>query len=454
MPLEDIFRAYDIRGVFNEDLTVDVAAKVGLVFGSYLGGSSRVSVGQDVRTSSPLLSAAFQAGVASSGCDVVSVGALPIPLANFHTWHRKFHNGAYITASHNPPSYNGIRFRHGDGSGFTHQNETIKTRFFNERMERKAWDRVGKMQTTPSEEVIDSYVGFLQGKLPHQKPLRIALDPGNGAGGLIAPRLLRDFGHTVSGVNMAIDGGFPGRGSQPKDGVLQELEAEVRATKAAFGAAFDGDGDRVVIVDDQGRTVQTEKLGIILARHLLQEQRGPVLVNIPCSMIVEEQLEPLGAKVIRTRVGDVFVCEALKEHKAVFGMEISAHFFLPQFYIFDDPFLVTLKLVEVLEETGDPLSALVDAIPSYPVIEQAVNVPDAIKFQVIDDLRELYEGQGERVDLTDGVKVSRQGGWGLLRCSNTQPMIRIFAEAHDAATLERLVKEFRQTLQGAIDRRC
>jgi phosphomannomutase/phosphoglucomutase len=278
------------------------------------------------------------------------------------------------------------------------------------------------------------------------------VDPGNGAAALVAPSLLERVGHEVKMIFGEVDGTFPNRSPHPTAKSLGALMEAVREHGADMGVGYDGDGDRCVFVDDKGRVVQTEKVGIIVSRDLLKDHKGKIIANVPCSMIVEDELEKVGGEVVRVRVGDVFVCEEIKKHKGIFAMEISAHFFLPTYYIFDDPILMTLKLAELLGGEGVPFSEVVDAIPSYPYIEEGFKCPDELKFRVNELLVEHFRMLGAKVDLTDGVKVIFEDGWAMLRPSNTQPLTRLFAEARTQERLDELVGEFTDLFNQMQDR--
>ena len=440
--MENIFRAYDIRGVFNEELTTEFGARIGEVFATFHGNSGRVAIGRDVRLSSTALESAVSAGMAAGGMDVVSVGTCPIPVLNFHVSQGDYVAGVYITASHNPPEYNGIRWRNPDGSGYTDDNQRIKEMYFDGEARRSPWDGVGTVSLYPEGQAIADYTGFLAQRLTAPRRLKVVVDPGNGAATLVAQDLLRRVGHDVVSLFGEVDGTFPNRSPHPTERSLGALMEAVPANGADMGVGYDADGDRCIFVDDKGRVVQTEKVGILVSRDLLREHKGKVIANVPCSMIVEDELEKDGAEVVRVRVGDVFVCEEIKKHGGIFAMEISAHFFLPTYYIFDDPMLMTLKLAELVGADGRSLSAIVDQIPSYPFIEEGFKCPDDIKFRVNELVEEHFRAQGAGIDTTDGVKVMFDDGWAMLRPSNTQPLIRLFAEARTQARLDELVAEF------------
>ncbi len=447
-----IFRAYDVRGIFNEELTAETATRVGGVFGAYLGHEGRVTIGRDARTSSQVMAGSVAAGLAGAGVTVEDLGLVPIPASNFWTWKGDFAGGTYITASHNPAPYNGIRFRHPDGTGYTEGNVVIKEMFFGPQLTRQSWDSLGLIKRIDTREVLSAYrehvakcVGSLEG-------LKVALDPGNGAATVVSQDIFRDLGAGVTAINEEPDGTFPNRPSNPTAKTLGPLVEKLRAEGADMGVGYDGDGDRCVFVDDKGRVLQAEKAGIILAREILAKRPGaPIVVNVPCSMVVEDEIEKAGGKVVRTRVGDVFVCEHMKELGSPFAFEISAHYFAPGIgeYTFDDPNIVAAKLAEIVNSGGRKLSELADEIASFPYIETQFDCADEIKFAVLDHLNRDFAARGYEVDTTDGAKVFFDQGWALLRPSNTQPIIRMFVEARTQAELEKLKREFTAEFEKA-----
>jgi phosphoglucosamine mutase len=446
-----IFRAYDVRGVFNRELDAAMAARIGMAFGSYLGGEGRVLVGRDGRTSSKVMENAFIAGLASTGCDCVSIGLVPIPIANFYIWRGSYKAGAYVTASHNPPEYNGVRFRHSDGTGYTRENEAVRDIYLAGDFKLASWDKLGVAERRSSTEAVESYLDFILKRFKIAGKLRVVLDLGNGVAALAAPKALKRAGAEVVKINEVIDGTFPGRPSEPSDETLGELKKTVRREKAAFGAGYDGDADRVIFVDDEGRVVQTEKIGVLIARDILSKRKGKIIANVECSMMVEREIARLGGEVLRVRVGDVFISEAIKKHKALFAMETSAHYFLPEFYTFDDPFLITLKLGEILSRSDRKLSEIVAEIPSYP--KRAINFPcrDEIKFRVMERIIESWRSKGYNLDLTDGAKVLFEDGWALLRPSNTTPLIRASVEGVTEARVQELLAMVKKEFEAACE---
>ena len=455
---QDIFRAYDIRGVYGTELNAEIGEQVGLVFGNYLRKSNShgtVSIGWDARISSPELQAAVSRGISRAGFDVDVIGMVPIPVANFCTWKaslgdKPYLAGVYITASHNPAEYNGIRFRHPDGAGYTEGNIEIKRMFFEEQA--KDHSETGKVNILSTKEALKNYTDFVKSKVGNLEGMRIAIDPGNGVGSLIIDEIFQKFGVETSCINNEPDGHFPNRPSEPAPKNLGELIDLAKNEKFNFSVAYDGDADRCVFIDDVGLPVTPEKIGIIVAKSLITPESNKVLAGVPCSMILEEEIPKIGGELIWIRVGDVFVCEELKKHDAVLALEISAHFFAPGLtdFIFDDPIIFSLKLAEYLHKTGSNLSQLSRDIPSYPYEELKFTCPDALKFKVNEYLTDFFSSKGYKVETIDGVKIWLDGGWVLLRPSNTQPVMRMFVEAMDKPGLEKIKSEFRSYFDDAV----
>lgn len=290
------------------------------------------------------------------------------------------------------------------------------------------------------------YSGYLLDRVKTDRKLKVVLDPGNGAASVVAPQLFRDLGFEVVTINDQPDGTFPGRDPDPSaEGkeALRDLSKLIVRTKADLGVAFDGDGDRAVFVDEKGRIAIPEKIGIIFAKEYLSKKKGRIVANVSCSMVLEDELSKVGGQVIRVRVGDVFITEAIKAHKALFGMEISSHFYFPDFYPFDDGVLASIKMAEILSHSNEQLSEQLDGIESYPSLRENIECPDNVKFNVIERIKNKYMKEGYRIDLTDGIRVVLDDGWVLVRPSNTEPKIRITVEGRTKEISEMLLSKFK-----------
>ncbi len=450
--IEHIFRAYDIRGIYNQDLTPETVTRIGIAFGTLLNGEGTIAMGKDVRTSSTAIEQALTAGITSTGANVELLGTLPIQVTNWATWQGNYKAGIVITASHNPPEYNGIRFRRCDGTGYIDiENQEVKKIFYRGNFKLAKWNKIGKTNQVDTENIIQNYVEFALKHVQPERKIKVVLDLGNGAATYVAPKLFKEAGCEVITLNETPDGTFPGRTPDPLEDPLNDLKETVVREKADLGVAFDGDGDRAIMVDNLGRKVQTEKAGIIMAKYLLQKRKGKIVANISCSMIIEEELSKIGGEVVRCRVGDVFVAKAAKENNAIFGVEISAHYFLPIFgFYFDDAILASLLMTEILSKTERKLSQLLDEIPTYPIKRINVPCPDKIKFKITEQLKKDLIKEGYKVDATDGVKVIFEDAWVLIRPSNTEPKIRITVEARTEDKVNNLLKIYSKKIENMI----
>lgn len=433
-----VFRAYDVRGVYGTDITEELVRRVGRSFGSYADGG-RVSLGRDTRISGPALQRAFLEGALDTGCEVESYDVLPIAVISYVTWAEGLRAAAYISASHNPPEYNGVRFRTGDGYGLLYQESAIM-RFYREG---GFLSGEGKAIVCRSEDAIDRYREYVAGRLSQLRPLKVVLDMGNGSACTMAS-FYRMLGLEAIVLNGTMDGRFPGRGPAPDVESLRQASSTVIGSSADYGVGFDPDADRGIVIDDRGRVLPPEKVAIIIARH----RYGPgdlVVSGFDCSMILEREMERDGMKVLRERVGDVFVANRVKSTGAVLGVERSGHFFLPEFQYSDDPFAMSLALGEVISE-GQRLSDLADEIPDYPYLQRSIRLqqdPADVMANLKDALARMEP------DTTDGLKITTDTYSVLIRPSNTEPLLRLYIETikDDIAELE---ERYEKILRAAM----
>ncbi len=412
-----VFRAYDVRGVYGTDLTEELAARVGESFGSYAGGG-RVSLGRDTRISGPSLQKAFLNGVLSTGCEVQSFGVIPIAILSYITMADRLKAAAYISASHNPPEYNGVRFRTGDGYGLLYQESSIM-KFYREG---GFLSGVGRKIARSPDEAIERYRQYVARKLKILRSLKIVLDMGNGSACTMSSFYKR-LGFDPIVMNGTMDGHFPGRGPAPNEKSLVSACKVVVDRGADFGVGFDPDADRGIVIDDMGRVLPPEKVAIIIARR--RYKSGDLVISgFDCSMILERELEKDGIKVLREKVGDVFVANRVKNENAVLGVERSGHFFLPEFQYSDDPFAMSLAIGEIISE-GETLSELADQIPDYPYRQISIRLsedPADVMLRLKDALA------GQEPDTTDGLKITTESHSILIRPSNTEPILRLYIE--------------------------
>jgi phosphomannomutase/phosphoglucomutase len=429
-----VFRAYDVRGIWGTEVTEDLAKRLGASFGSFAEGSN-VSLGRDTRLSGPLLSKAFLKGLLSTGCQVYSYGVLPISLLSFITWQDRLRAAAYISASHNPPEYNGIRFRTGDGYGLLYRDSEIMNFY----REGGFLAGEGRAVERSAEEALQRYGDYVAGRVELERPLKVVLDAGNGSACMTGP-LYKRLGFQKLMINEEMDGRFPGRGPAPDEESLRLASRAVVEAKADYGIGFDPDADRGIAIDDRGSIVAPEKVAIILARR--RYKPGDLIISgFDCSMILEHELEKDGFVVARERVGDVFIANRVKNSGAVLGVERSGHFFLPEFQYSDDPFAMSLALGEIISQ-GERLSQLAEEIPSYPYRQKSIRFQKdpSIVMKKLEEALARFEP-----DVTDGLKISTESYSVLIRPSNTEPLIRLYIE-----TMGSDIKELEERFEGMI----
>jgi phosphomannomutase / phosphoglucomutase len=441
--IEHIFRAYDIRGIYGDDLTQETMLNIGKGLGTFMmrHNMKRCLVGGDIRITTPTMASALIAGVSSAGVDVTSVGIASFGVALFGGWKKKFDVIAYITASHLTPEWNGLKMYYEEGQGFPEEDIVeIKEIVMSGEYTGTSWEDAG---TVESLEFTQEYVDYLRNSFTMGRTLKAVVDCGNGANSLTAREVFQAVGIDAEYIFSEPDGRFPNRPSEPTPEALTVLIEKIRETEADFGVAFDGDGDRGVIVDDTGRVLSPDEVGIIFGLDLLKQKKGLILANVESSMAIEKILIPAGAEVKRIKVGHTFLTLEAKEHGAMLGIERSGHMIIPEIYLFDDAMIIPLRLAEYLSNQKRKLSDIIDEIPGFPKHSTNFDCPDKVKFDVISGLQKkfAYEYE-EKVNTLDGVRVDLDNGWGLIRASNTSPVVRITVEAATPEDLDQLVDFF------------
>lgn len=449
-----IFRAYDIRGIFNDDLYPETMLKIGLALGTYAGerGEKSVVVGNDIRTTSPLLSNALISGLLSSGIDVTNAGTTAFGVCAFSGWLLKKDIIAYVTASHLPPEWNGVKLYTGEGIGFSaEENEKIRDIVLEGKGKEVSWSEVGSYYEV---DLRDKYIEYITKRFGFESDgKKIVLDCGNGSMGLVALDVMKRVKLKTNALFPNPDPSFPNRPSEPTDASLGALKEETRRKKADFGVAFDGDGDRVAIIDDSGRMLSADQCGVIIAKELLEARKGTVLANVECSMLVERELERLGGKIERIPVGHTFLTMEAKKRNAVLGIESSGHYVIPSLFPFDDAMIIPLKIAEILVKTEKKLSELVDELPKFPKERKNLQCDDEVKFEVMQFLAErlAYEYGADRVNTMDGIRIDlKEEGWVLIRASNTSPLIRVTVEGATEEIKKKLMEKFVGVTEDAI----
>jgi len=445
-----MFRAYDIRGVYGKDMTIKIAEKIGMAFGTFIGAGKKLAIGRDVRRGGEQLRDAVVKGLVSTGCQVDDLGIVTTPILYFAIAHKVKDGGVMVTASHNPPEWNGFKLCRGkgvivgQGTGMERIKEIITSEGFNKAT------RLGEIKSY--EGIVNEYTDFVLKQIHIEKKLKVVLDTGNSVPAIVAPMLFRQTGYTVKVLNERLDGTFPSRSPEPNEESLQQLISVVKKTKSDFGVAYDGDGDRAVFVDDLGRILTGDLSTVVFAQALITKEKRKVVYDVSCSSAVEEAIRAKGGVPVVERVGRPFMMDRVLLEKAVFGGERSGHFYFPDIYGIDDGTFASLKMAEILSKADVPLSALIDRIPKYHASMENVPCPDEIKFSVTERLKTRFEAGGFQITAIDGVKAQDEEGWVLLRPSNTEPLIRIFAEGKTQDKLAQLLELATKMLKEEVER--
>jgi len=440
---KQIFRAYDIRGLYNKDISPEVFYKIGLAAGTYVKQmmkGSQIVIGSDIRQSSPPLTLAFIAGVTATGVHIKYTGTTSFGQTLFTGGELHANLIAFVTASHLPPEWNGIKFYYGDGVGLPEDKlMAIRDLVLRDFFEVVNWDKIGQVQSVDAK---TGYKNFFSSRFKFKKKLKVALDCGGASMTLSAPEIFTILGLHMVPVYCEPDPTFSQRPSDPKPKNLTTLVETVKKQRCDFGVAFDGDGDRSVIVDNTGKILSADQTGIILGKYGIKEKKGTIIVNVECSKSVKEQLEPLGFTIKQIPVGHTFLTLEAKQEHAPLGIESSGHLILPEYFLFDDALVVPLKIAEILEHVKKPLHELVSEIPMYPTKKEEIECADEIKFDVVQQLKQKLTKEFKHVNTMDGVRVDLPDGWILIRPSNTSPIIRLTTEADNETILQNLTTKF------------
>lgn len=422
-----IFHACDIRGIAETELTDDIARKIGLAVGVKLTGK-KVVVGGDVRLSTPRLKKIILEALSDSGCEVIDIGIVATPVFYYAQKLTGAYGGVMVTASHNPSAYNGFKLVLGPkpvtDEDIAEIESLVKANAFVE----------GNGSITKLE-VVDKYIADTAAKAKTSK-LKVVLDAGHGATSLIAPNLFRALGYEVVELYCTPDGTFPHRPPNPALAEnLVDLGEKVVQTGATMGVAFDGDGDRVGFVDENGRAVDNDDIIVLIARYYLEKQPGAIIYDAKCSMVVPEEVKRAGGRPVMARAGHTFSKAAFLREKALFAGEISGHFFFTELG-YDDGMFAGLKVCEFVASHGS-LAKLIDGIPNY-VLTPDIRVPYTgnDKDEVLAELAEKLANY--KPNLIDGVRIEFEDGWGMIRASVTEPLFTLRFEARTQARLKEI----------------
>ncbi len=445
-----IFREYDIRGIADGDLNDEVVVTLGRAMGTYLQrqGCKRLTLGRDCRLSSTRLRDQLTQGLLSTGCPVTDIGVCPTPLLYFSLHRLDCDGGVMITGSHNPAEYNG--FKVAKGKATIHGDQIQEVRKIAESgdfMEGKG--ERGEVALLPD---YHRYLAEAFGKL--SKPARVVVDAGNGTSALIAPQLYRDLGCEVIELYCTMDGNFPNHHPDPTVlENLQDLIQKVDQEKADLGIAFDGDSDRIGVVDDQGNVIWGDYLMILYSREILRRRPGATIIGeVKCSQNLYDDIKKHGGRGIMWKAGHSLIKAKMKEEDAPLAGEMSGHmFFADRYFGYDDAIYGGARLLEILSESDQKISKMLADVPRvYNTPEIRVDCPEQMKFEVVGQAQAFF-GEHYRTVTVDGVRLLFDDGWGLVRASNTQPALVLRFEAQSQERLEEIRSLMETKLQEFIE---
>ena len=434
-----IFHACDIRGIAGSELTNEIAHKIALAIGVKLTGQ-KVVVGGDIRLSTPVLKEIIIKGLVQSGCNVIDIGTVATPVFYYALKATGGTGGVMVTASHNPGPYNGFKLVLGPNP--VTEADVLEIKQLVE--EDAQVTGSGSVTTMP---IIEDYLTYTAA-LAEPSKLRVVVDAGNGATAEIAPALFRQLGYDVVELYCTPDGHIPNRSPNPALAEnLQGLGRKVKESGADLGVAFDGDGDRVAFVDENGRAVANDDIIVLLARHYLEQEPGAIIYDAKCSMVAPEEIIKAGGKAVMARAGHTFSKAAFLQEKALFAGEISGHFFFRELG-YDDGMFSGLKICEFVKHHGS-LAKLVDNIPKYILTPDIrITYKGRDKEAILDAAAEkLAQYQPNRID---GVRIDFADGWGMIRSSVTEPLFTLRFEAKTEERLREIIELLVAALPGNI----
>jgi phosphomannomutase/phosphoglucomutase len=444
-----IFREYDIRGVADRDLTDDVVYSIGQGYGTYVQqkGINELIIGRDVRLSSERIRDALINGLQSTGCDVIDLGLVPTPVFYFSAFQYNKNAGVMITGSHNPSEFNGFKI------GLN------KTTIYGEEIQilRKLIE-TGKFKSGKGKLLklnpVPDYIKMILSKVTVKSGLKVVFDPGNGTAGVVIEELFDKMGIEPVFINITPDGHFPAHLPDPTiPEYMKDLKSTIFELDADLGIGYDGDADRIGAIDDKGDIVWGDKLLAVFAADIIKRKpQAKIVFEVKCSQGLVEYIKSIGGIPMMWKTGHSLIKAKMKEEGALLAGEMSGHmFFADDYYGYDDAIYASVRLLKILSENEKPLSELVAEIPHYfSTPEIRVDCPDELKFEVTKKIREYFQTQFETIDI-DGVRVVFPDGWGLVRASNTQPVLVLRFEAKTEARLNEIHQIFYNQLKKFPD---
>jgi len=447
-----VFREYDIRGIVQDDFDDEFVVNLGRAYATILieAGKHNITLGRDCRLSSDMLRERLLEGLLPAGINVTDVGVVPTPLLYFSVLHWQMDGGAMITGSHNAAEYNGFKLGVGPMTIFGKEIQRVRGI-----IEARAFKATGAKGLLINRPVLPDYREYIKRNIKLTPGMKVAVDGGNGCGGVVAAPLMREMGLETVELYIEMDGRFPNHHPDPTvEENMRDLQAAVKKSGALVGIAYDGDADRIGAVDENQRIVWGDELMVVFSRSILKERPGAAIIgDVKCSRRLYDDIAQHGGRPIMWKTGHSLIKSKLKQENAALAGEMSGHmFFNDRYYGFDDAIYASMRLLEILGREGRGLAALLSDLPKTSFTpEIRLDCPDDRKFEVVRKAADYFRRNYETVDI-DGARVTFPGGWGLVRASNTQPALVMRFEARDEQTLTEIRSIFERKLKelGAV----
>jgi phosphoglucosamine mutase len=437
-----LFGSSGVRGVVNVDLTPTLVAKIGLAVATF-SKAKNILVARDTRVSGLMFENALVSGLLAGGANVNCLGVLPTPVLAYLTRKLKADVGVMITASHNPPQYNGIKIFNTDGMAYDEKSQdTIEKAIENKSFRFADWRNIGEASPIDKSQV---YTETISKTVKLCKKWHVIVDPGCGATYNLAPAVLQNSGCKVTAINAQPDGFFPARSPEPNTESLKPLGEIVQEIGANMGIAYDGDGDRAAFIDEKGKLVDFDCVLAAYAAQITKKKNGGIVVtNVEASMCIEKMVKPYGGRVIRTKVGDVYIAEAIKKYDALFGGEPCGAWIHPQFHYCPDGILSSALLLKALEEEDKKLSEFVAETPKYTTLRENVACKSDIKNKIVENAGrnlKLIFPEYKEISKIDGVRLAFENGWILARASGTESLVRFTVEGESLKAAKEIMSK-------------
>lgn len=446
--MADLFGTFGIRGLVNEKVDSELALKLGQALATHLNGEGKVAVGYDPRTSSEMIEHAMVSGLISGGCDVLRVGMVPTPVLSFSANHLSCDAGVMITASHNPPEYNGLKFWDEEGAGFVREREEELENLYEKGGELADWNELGE---TEKVNALSKYKKALWEKIPKfDKELKVIVDCANGAGSVIAPHILRELGCKVITLNSQPDGHFPGRMPEPTPENIGDLKKAVTSMGADLGIAHDGDADRTIIVNEKGEVISGDRVFALAGINYLKDRNNPrIITTVATSMVMDDAAEKLGGEVVRTKVGEPELVREYRKNGGDLAGEENGGVIFPDWTMCRDGIMTAVQIIDYAARTGKTISELSNTLPEYKQRKKKTDCPNHLKQKVLDELSKKFADKNP--DTTDGLRIDVEDAWYILRPSGTEPIFRCFSEAKTDERAEELANKGMEAVKESIE---